>query len=150
MKAEHLFLLWGGGWRVTGVFSQESQWGRTTSLLGVAFWEVLVSGLWQNHGTGAGGRNPVPSPLLLFPPPVSCCGHLLVLLPPHQASGGLMEQMICGSEETQDSSEGVFLGGVMLHSDQSFPGIPEQPGSTVGTGPGKKQPQCVAHMGFQV
>lgn len=103
--------------------------------MGVAFWEVLVSGLWQNHGTGAGGRNPVPSPLLLFPPPVSCCGHLLVLLPPHQASGGLMEQMICGSEETQDSSEGVFLGGVMLHSDQSFPGIPEQPGSTVGTGP---------------
>lgn len=29
----------------------------------VGFWEVLVSGLWQNHGTSTGGGRPVPSPL---------------------------------------------------------------------------------------
>lgn len=34
-------------------------------------------------------------------------------------------------------------GSFTLHSDQSFPGTPEQPGSTVGTDPNdKKQKQC--------
>lgn len=49
-----------------------------------------------------------------------------------------MELIGYGSEETPDSSEGVFLGWVMLHSDQNFPGTPEQPGSTAGTGPSDK------------
>lgn len=39
------------------------------------------------------------------------------------------------SEET-DLSEAFSLGVVMLHSDQNFPGTPEQPGNTGGTGPG--------------
>lgn len=106
----------------------------------VAFWEVLVSGLWQNHGTSAGGVCPVSSPLSSNPQlpavvPTSSVPPQSLLIRPK----GLMERSRCGSEETHNSSEGVFLGGVMLHSDQSFQGTPEQPGSTVGTGPSDKK-----------
>lgn len=36
---------------------------------------------------------------------------------------------------------GPFPGQFMLHSDQSFPDIPEQSGSTAGTGPEDKDKQ---------
>lgn len=100
----------------------------STSLLGLGGFGV--GGLWQNHGTSPGGflsaflSSPL-IPAVLISPPRSL----------HIRPQGLMELCGYGSEETPNSAEGVFLGGVMLHSGQSFPGTPEQPGSTVGTGP---------------
>ena len=49
-----------------------------------------------------------------------------------------MELSSYGSERTPILPGLFFLGGVMLHSDQSFPGTPEQPCSTAGTGPSDK------------
>lgn len=95
-----------------------------------------VGRLWQNHGISPEGG--CLAPLLSRFACFSSCCHLLIspprslLIRPVGTDGA---EWIYGSEETPNSSEGVCLGGVMLHSDRSSPGTPEQPGSTVGTGP---------------
>lgn len=69
----------------------------------VGFGEVLVWGLWQNHGTSPGESHPAPSPLSSNLPGFLLWYCNLLISPPHSLlirPQGLMELSGYGSEET--------------------------------------------------
>ena len=129
-KSQNLFLLLGGGryWGVTVVsVKNEANWV-------IQGWFVQHFGVKESMATVHMEELFLPS--LLFPlvSSVCYCSKLLSCLP----CSLLIKLFGWWLRVATELLWGCFSVG-LLHSDQILPGIPEQPGSTVGIGPSEKQ-----------